>query len=336
MTMDKTVKKIDFHTHILPEELPDFGKQYGGERWPSIVRVDENNSHIMVQGKVFRKISSETWDPAKKIERMNLDGIDMQVLSPIPIGLCYWAPAEGAAAIARLQNEYIGDLVKKHPNRFIGLGTVPLQDVEAAIKEMDYCIHTIGLKGIELGTNVNGLGLDDPSFAPFFEKAENWNVPLFFHPYDMVGKERTAKSGLTYTVAMPIELALAAANFVMNGMFERFPKLKICLAHGGGAFPFILPRMEQGWHCFPDSRKTPNPPSHYAKYFYYDVLVYDPINVEYLTRLFGHERLFMGTDYPFAIQETPPGKSVLETDYLTQEQKEAIMGGNALRFLQDS
>ena len=150
---------------------------------------------------------------------------------------------------------------------------------------MDHRMHTLGLKGIEIGTNVNGLGLDDPSFASFFEKAENWNVPLFFHPYDMVGKERTAKSGLTYTVAMPMELALAAANFVMSGMFERFPKLKVCLAHGGGAFPFILPRLEQGWHCFPDSRKTPYPPSHYAKYFYYDVLVYDPINVEYLARL---------------------------------------------------
>jgi aminocarboxymuconate-semialdehyde decarboxylase len=331
--MDKTLKKVDFHTHILPDELPDFEKQYGGGRWPSIERVDEHNAHIMVQGKVFRKINSDTWDAAKKIERMDQDGIDIQVLSPIPIGLSYWAQAQGAAAISRYQNEYIADMVKKNPDRFIGLGTVPLQDPGAAIEEMDYCIHTLGLKGLELGTNVNGLGLEDSSFTSFFEKAEQWNVPLFFHPYDMIGKERTAKSGLTYTVAMPIELAVAAANFIMNGMFERFPKLKICLAHGGGAFPFILSRIEQGWHVFPESRKTPHPPSHYANYFYYDALVYDSINVEYLARLFGYERLLMGTDYPFAVQETPPGKSVLETNGLTKEQREAIMGGNALKFL---
>lgn len=332
--MDKTIKRIDFHTHILPEELPDFGRHCGGERWPSIVRVDENTSHIMVQGKIFRKINSDTWDPAKKIERMKLDGVDMQVLSPIPIGLCYWAPVQGAAEMARLQNEYISDLVKKYPSHFIGLGTVPLQDIDAAVLEMDYCIHKLGLKGIEIGSNVNGIGLDDPTFIPFFEMAERWNVPLFIHPYDMVGKERTAKAGLTYTVGMPMELALAAANFVMSGMFERFPKLKVCLAHGGGAFPFILPRIEQGWHVFPESRKTPHPPSHYAKNFYYDVLVYDPMNVDYLNRLVGHERLLMGTDYPFAIQETPPGKSVLETDSLSEEQKTAIMGGNAMKFLQ--
>ncbi|WP_134704385.1 amidohydrolase family protein [Ammoniphilus sp. YIM 78166] len=334
--MPKTIKRIDFHTHILPPELPDLGKRYGGERWPSIVRVNEQTAHIMVQGNVFRKIGSDTWDPAKKIERMQLDGVDMQVLSPIPIGLCYWAPVEGAREMARLQNEYNADLVRQHPTRFIGLGTVPLQNAEAAIEEMDYCMHKLGLKGIEIGSNVNGLGLEDPALSPFFEMAERWNVPLFIHPYDMVAKERTAKAGLTYTVAMPLELGLSAANFIMSGMFEKFPKLKVCLAHGGGALPFILPRMEQGWHVFPDTRKTPYPPSHYAKHFYYDVLVYDSMNVDYLNRLVGHERLLMGTDYPFAIQETPPGKSVLETESLTEEQKTAIMGGNAMEFLQIS
>ena len=327
------IKRIDFHTHIIPSNFPDFEKSFGGERWPRIVKVDENTANIMVQGKVFRKITRETWDPAKRLEIMELEGIDMQVLSPIPITLCYWAPIKGAIEFAKMQNEYIADVINQHPKHFLGLGTVPLQNVEASIIEMDRCIHQLKLSGLEIGTNINGISLDDPSFLPFLEKVEQWNVPLFIHPYEMIGNERTANDNLAITVGMPMELSLTAARLVWAGIFEKFPTIKICLAHGGGAFPYILPRIDQGWKSWPGLRKTEFPPSYYANKFYYDALVYDSVNTKYLIDLVGYERILMGSDYPFIIRETPPGKAIWETESVCSEHRDALFGCNALHFL---
>jgi len=332
--MSTNIKRIDFHTHIIPKDFPDFRDYYGVGRWPYIEEIDHDTANIMINGTIFRKITSEAWDPEKRLERMNRDGIDMEVLSPIPVTLCYSAPAKGAARLARIQNEFMAEVVKNNPNHFAGMGTVPLQDVELAVLEMDHCIHQLGLQGVMIGSNVGGFDLDNPNYLPFFEMAEQWDVPLFVHPYEMIGKERTAKYNLTYTVGMPIELALAAGNLLSGGILERFSKLKICLAHGGGALPFILPRMDKGWETWPNLQKTPHPPSYYAKMLYYDALVYDTVNIKYLLDLVGSERLMMGTDYPFLIQESPPGKSVFETIGLTKDEQAAILGGNANKFLQ--
>lgn len=331
--MGQTVKRVDFHTHIMPIDFPDFGKLFGGERWPSIERINDHTAQIMVQGNIFRKITKETWDPAKRLEQMALEGIDIQVLSPIPITLCYWAPLKGAVEFAKLQNDYMANIVKQHPDSFLGLGTVPLQDVEAAIEEMDRCVHQLKLSGLEIGTNINGMGLDDPCFLPFFEKAEQWNVPLFIHPYEMVGKERTANDNLAITVGMPMELSLAATRLIWAGIFDKFPNIKLCLAHGGGAFPYILPRIDTGWNAWPHLRKTEKPPSSYANKFYYDALVYDSVNTQYLIDLVGYERLIMGSDYPFVVREAPPGKTILEMESLSSEHKVALLGGNVLHFL---
>jgi len=328
-----TVKRIDFHTHIIPLEIPDFAKSFEGDRWPWIKRLDEETANIMVQGKVFRKISKDTWDPSKRIEKMQAEGIDLQVLSPIPVTLCYWAPIQGAVEFAKWQNNFIAHVVKEHPHHFLGLGTVPLQDVDAAILEMERCVHQLKLSGLEIGSNVNGKGLDDPCFLPFFEKASQWNVPLFIHPYEMIGTERTMNDNLSITVGMPMELALTATRLVWSGIFEKFPAIKICLAHGGGAFPYILPRVNTGWNSWPPLRKTENPPSFYANKFYYDVLVYDKVNTKYLIDLIGYENLLMGSDDPFIIRETPPGRAILELEDVSPEIKMAMLGGNALRFL---
>lgn len=332
--MSKKSARIDIHTHIIQRDFPDFTRLYGGGRWPYLEAIDDETANIMVNGNIFRKINREAWDPERRIQRMIREGVDMEVLSPIPITLCYWASNEGAAKLARIQNEYLADVVKKYPTRFAALGTVPLQDVELAILEMDYSVNKLGLNGIMIGSNVNGLNLDDPNYQPFFEMAEQWNVPLFIHPYDMVGKERHAKYGMTYTVGMPIELALSVGSLLLGGILEKFPDLKICLAHGGGALPFILPRMDKGWETWPNVQKIPHPPSYYAKKLYYDALVYEPENIKYLIRLAGHERLMMGTDYPFPVQETPPGKSILETNGLTSDEIDAMLGRNAQAFLQ--
>lgn len=325
--------RVDFHTHIIPESIPDFVEKYGGERWPTLEKTCSCGANIMVAGQVFREVTDQVWSPEKRIQDMDAEGVDIQVLSPIPVTFSYWADAEAAEEMSKIQNDFISDTVKQYPDRFIGLGTVPLQDVEVSIREMDRCMHELGLKGIEIGTNINGENLDAPAFSAFFEAAEKWEVPLFIHPWETLGKERMPRHNFMYTVGMPSETALAAASLINGGVMEKFPRLKICFAHGGGSFPYILSRLDQGWKVWPHLRKTTQPPSHYAKNFYFDSLNYDSLNLKYLIDQFGYEKIVMGSDYPFLLREIPPGKIVDETIELTEEQRQAILGRNALRFL---
>ncbi|TCP28995.1 aminocarboxymuconate-semialdehyde decarboxylase [Scopulibacillus darangshiensis] len=325
--------RVDFHTHIIPEDLPDFAKKYGQDQWPIMHRTCACGANIMVGGKVFREVTDQVWSPEKRIYDMDREGIDIQVLSPIPVTFSYWAPSDAALAMSRIQNDFISDTVRKNPNRFIGLGTVPLQDCQTAIKEMDRCVHELNLYGIEIGTNVNGDNLDSPELIEFFEMAEKWDVPLFIHPWETMAKDRTPRHNFMYTVGMPSETALAAASLIWSGIMERFPKLKVSFAHGGGSFPYILPRLDKGWEVWPHLRLTTHPPSHYARNFYFDSLNYDPLNIKYLIDRFGHDRIMLGSDYPFLLREIPPGKVIDSMSELTDEQKGFILGENAMRFL---
>jgi len=325
--------RVDFHTHIIPEDFPNFVEKFSGERWPVMQRTCTCGANIMVGGKVFREITDQCWDPARRISDMEREHVDVQVLSPIPVTFSYWAPPEQAALMAQIQNDFIAQTVRENPKRFIGLGTVPLQDTEFAIREMERCMNELDMKGIEIGTNVNGKNLDDPSLIDFFAAAEKMNVPLFVHPWETLGKDRITRHNLMYTVGMPSETALAAASLILGGVMEKFPDLKICFAHGGGSFPYILPRLDKGWKVWPHLRLIDKPPSHYAKSFYFDSLVNDPKIVQFLVDSFGHEKILMGSDYPFLLREIPPGNDVENTVSLTDEQKKAIMGENALRFL---
>lgn len=325
--------RVDFHTHIIPENIPNFVEKYGGGRWPTLEKTCSCGANIMVEGNVFREVTDQVWSPEKRIEDMDAEGVDIQVLSPIPVTFSYWAEPEAAEEMAKIQNDFIAETVKQYPDRFIGLGTVPLQDVEVSIREMDRCIHELGLKGIEIGTNINGENLDATAFTKFFEMAEKWDVPLFVHPWETLGKERMPRHNFMYTVGMPSETALAAASLINGGIMERFPNLKVCFAHGGGSFPYILSRLDQGWNVWPDLRTTSKPPSYYAKKFYFDSLNYDPLNLKFLIDCFGYEKIVMGSDYPFLLREIPPGKVIDDTVELTEEQRQAILGKNALDFL---
>lgn len=325
--------RIDFHTHIIPQNLPNFTKKYGGDRWPVLEQTCSCGANIMVGGKNFREVTDQVWDPEKRIKDMNREGVDMQVLSPIPVTFSYWAPSTEALEMAQVQNDFISEQVQGNPSKFLGLGTVPLQDVDLAIKEMDRCIHKLHLSGLEIGTNVNGNNLDSKELTQFFEMAEKWNVPLFIHPWETMARERTPRHNFMYTIGMPSETALAAASLIWSGVIERFPDLKICFSHGGGSFPYILPRLDQGWEVWPDLRLTTHPPSHYLDNLYFDALNYAPLNIQFLIDRFGHEKVMMGSDYPFLLKETPPGKVIDQMNALSSEQRRLMLGENALRFL---
>lgn len=331
--MAKKTLRVDFHTHIIPEDFPDLAAKYGDDRFPVLEHTCDCGAEIMIKGKSFRKITDQAWDLKRRIEDMDNEGIDIQVLSPIPVTLSYWAAPKAALELSKIQNDFIASVVEECPERFIGLGTVPLQDVNLAIEEMDRAIHELGLKGLQIGTNVNGLNLDDSAFIKFFEAAEKWDVPLFVHPWATLGGERMPRHNFMYMVGMPSETALAAGSIIMSGLLDKFPNLKICFAHGGGALPYLLPRMDKGWEVWPHIRQTEHPPSHYAKMLYYDSLVYDPVNLQYMIDRFGPERIIAGSDYPFLLREAPSGKVVDELGTLSEEEARLIHGENALRFL---
>lgn len=264
---------------------------------------------------------------------MNREGIDIQVLSPIPVTFSYWSDPEQGKEMAQFQNNFIASIIEEYPDRFMGLGTVPLQGVNLAIQEMERAVHDLGLKGIEIGSNVNGLNLDSEELTTFFEAAHNQDIPLFVHPWATVGKERMPRHNFMYSIGMPSETALAAGSIIMSGMLDKFPDLRICFAHGGGSLPYLLTRMDQAWSVWPHIRKTENPPSHYAKQLYYDSLVYDKTNLQFMIDRLGVEQIIAGSDYPFLLREAPSGKVVDELSELTDEQKAKIHGQNALSFL---
>ncbi|MDQ1003270.1 aminocarboxymuconate-semialdehyde decarboxylase [Neobacillus niacini] len=325
--------RVDFHTHIIPENFPDFSTKYQNDKWPILQPTCSCGANIMVAGKVFREVTNQVWSPEKRIIDMEKENVDLQVLSPIPVTFSYWAPIEEAEIMARFQNDFIAETVAQHPTKFIGLGTVPVQNVESAIRELDHCVHKLGLKGIEIGTNINGKNLDDESLTDFFAMCEKWNVPIFVHPWETLGSDRFTKHNLMYTVGMPSETALAASSLILGGVIDKFPGLKICFSHGGGSLPYILPRLDHGWNVWPHLQLTEQPPSFYAKKFFYDSIVNDPVNIKFLVEKFGAEQVIMGSDYPFLLRETPPGKIIDDTLSLTADQKRAMLGENALRFL---
>ena len=325
--------RVDFHTHILPEDLPNFVEKYGHNRWPVFEQKCSCGADIMVSNKLFRKVTNQVWDIEKRIADMDREGVDIQVISPVPVTFSYWAPTEQALELTKFQNDYIASVVKEKPERFIRLGSVPLQDAQVSIEEMRRCKFDLGLAGIEIGTNVNGENLDAEYLLPFFEAAEKWDVPLFIHPWETLAQDRTPRHNFLYTIGMPSETALAAASLIWGGVIEKFPKLKVCFAHGGGSFPYILPRLDKGWEVWPNLRKTKQPPSYYAENFYFDSLVYDSMNINYLIERFGYEKIIMGSDYPFLLREIDPGKTVDQTSDLTEEVRKAILGMNAMNFL---
>ncbi|MDP4171039.1 MAG: amidohydrolase family protein [Bacillota bacterium] len=325
--------RVDFHTHIIPENFPDFATKYKNDKWPLLQPTCSCGANIMIAGKVFREVTDQVWSPSKRISDMEKENVDLQVLSPIPVTFSYWAPTEEAVAMAKFQNDFIAETVAQNPTKFVGLGTVPLQNIESAIHELDRCVHELGLKGIEIGSNVNGKNLDDESLTDFFAMCEKWNVPIFVHPWETLGRDRLSSHNLMYTVGMPSETALAAASLILGGVIEKFPSLKICFSHGGGSLPYILPRLDHGWNVWPHLQLTENPPSYYAKKFFYDSIVNSPVNIKFLVGKFGAEQIIMGSDYPFLLREAPPGKIIDDTLTITEAQKRAMLGENALRFL---
>ena len=346
--------KIDLHTHILPHDWPDLDAKYG---YTGFVRLDHYRpccARMMIGDRFFREIGDNAWDPRRRLEECDRAGVSVQVLSTVPVMFSYWAkPADGLDLSRRL-NDHIAEVVRAHPVRFAGLGTIPLQDPALAARELERCMQELGLRGVEIGTHVDAnphvpnelRNLDDRSLDPVWQAAEESGAAIFVHPWDMVGKERMPKYWLPWLVGMPAETALAICSMIFGGVFERFPRLRVAFAHGGGAFPCTIGRIEHGFNVRPDLCATDNqtnPRSYLAQTdergaitparFYVDSLVHDPDTLRLLLKLFGMERIALGSDYPFPLGEAHPGELIESMPDFSPEEKTRLLSGSAREFL---
>ncbi|MEW6468823.1 MAG: amidohydrolase family protein [Bacteroidota bacterium] len=325
---------IDIHTHILPEHIPDWKKKFG---YGGFIQLEHHKPccarMLRDDGRFFREIEDNCWSPEKRISECDHHQVNVQVLSTVPVMFSYWAKARDAFELSRFLNDHIAGIVSRFPKRFIGLGTIPMQDAGLAVKELERC-QQIGMKGIQIGTNVNQKNLNEPEFADIFAACEKLGMAVFIHPWEMMGEKDMQKYWLPWLVGMPAETSRAICSMIFGGMFDRFPRLRVAFAHGGGSFPATIGRIEHGFNCRPDlvAIDNKNNPRNYLGRFWLDSLVHDEKMLEHIVGLFGANRIALGSDYPFPLGENVPG-SLIRGMNCSDQVKEKLLSGSALEWL---
>lgn len=325
---------IDIHTHIMPEQMPRWSQKFG---YGGFIHLDHHKAgcaRMMKDDKFFREVQANCWDPAVRAQECDEHQVEVQVLSTIPVLFSYWAKPYDTWALSQFLNDHIAGIVERYPKRFIGLGTLPMQSPDLAIKELERCMK-IGLVGVEIGSHVNEWNLSDENLFPIFQAAEALGAAIFVHPWDMMGKENMEKYWLPWLVGMPAETSLAICSMIFSGIFEKLPRLRVAFAHGGGSFPATIGRVQHGFDVRPDLCAVDNnvPPMEYLGKFWLDSLVHSPDMLHYIIKLMGANRVALGTDYPFPLGELEPGQ-LIRTAGLEKDIEAQLLHGAALEWMQ--
>jgi aminocarboxymuconate-semialdehyde decarboxylase len=325
---------IDIHTHILPENIPDFKSRFG---YGGFIHLDHHKpgcARMMMDDRFFREVRCNCWDPKTRIEECNGQGVHVQVLSTVPVMFAYWAQAHHTHTLSQFLNDHIAGIIETHPTRFVGLGTLPLQAPDLAVKELERC-KAIGMKGVQIGSHVNDWNLNAPELFPVFQACQELDMAVFVHPWDMMGQEKMSRYWLPWLVGMPAETSLAICSMIFGGVFERLPELRVAFAHGGGSFPATIGRIQHGFDVRPDLCAIDNdrPPTDYLGRFWLDSLVHAPEMLDLIVNQVGADRVVLGTDYPFPLGELEPAKLIRGMGY-DDKTTAQLLHGSALSWLQ--
>jgi aminocarboxymuconate-semialdehyde decarboxylase len=324
---------IDIHTHFFPESWPDLAARYGTPDWPSIKHTGPGKADIMLGDRMFRHVTSACWDVNVRLENMDRNGIDMQIISATPVLFAYARKAEQALDCARLFNDVALEMCQRSKGRLKSLCQVPLQDIDASCAELDRCMRD-GHLGVQIGNHVGEKNLDDPGIVKFLQHCAAVGAAVFVHPWDMLARERMPNYMLPWTVGMPTETYLSLASMILSGAFDHLPSnLRICFAHGGGSFAFLLGRLENAWKNHEGARGVSQfTPSHYLDRLSVDSAVFEQRTLQFLVSVMGGDRVLLGSDYPYPLGELRAGTLIRESQF-SQEVKKNLLGENAVKFL---
>jgi len=324
--------RVDIHCHYLNAEVAARVAHFNpGQYEPSVRYANALTREVNVRQ--MKERAAKLTDIALRLKDMDRMGIDIQAVSPAPNQTYYWTDPGVGAELARGVNERIAQIVAQHPDRFVGLGTVPLQSVDLAVQELTHCVKTLGLRGVEVNPSVNGLDLSDKqlNLERFFAKVQALDVLIFMHPIGFTQGERLMDHYFNNVIGNPLETTVAASHLIFDGVMERYPRLKVVLPHGGGYLAHYWARMDHAWRARPDCRTVlKRKPSHSLEQFYFDSITFDRGMLRQLVERFGADHVLLGTDYPYDMGMEHP---VEFTDFLPAAQKKKIQGGNAARLL---
>ena len=328
---------IDVHSHVSPLSFPAAPNDKVASRWPCMQCQSSIEGTLMIGETPFRKLDARSWDVARRIEDMDRDGVDVQVLSPMPELLSYWLDVDDAHIVCDATNHLIASMVSAAPSHFRGLGSVPLQDPHVAARMVSRLKAEFGLVGIEIGSNINGKLLGGSEFDPFWEAAEAEGMAVFIHAlHPIAAKTLPADVGFTGFALFPVDTGMTAAAIIMAGVLTRFPRLRVAFSHGGGTLGAMLGRLQLGWlgtNGF--EGKSTIGPIEQARQFFYDTNVYDPDYLTYLATQMAPGQVFAGTDYPYMIMQTDPARWIRSIG-LPTEAEDSICSGAAARFLAET
>lgn len=324
---------IDVHCHAHVPAADDLAQKAFDPAAEPMIRFATSQTRT-VNKQQMQTLMPKLTRTAERLADMDRLGIDLQVVSPSPFQLFYWAEPDLGSRLSRIVNDGIAALAAQEPSRFLPFGTVPLQHPELALREMERIVRDHGFRGIEIGTSVEGTELSDPRFARFFARAEELGLVLFLHPNGFSHGQRLSRHYFINLIGNPLDTTVALSHLIFDGVLDRHPRLKICAAHGGGYLPAYAARMDHGWAARPDCRGTmAGPPSDRLRQIWLDTVVFSPRQLEHLIAEFGADRIVLGTDYPYDMAEPDPVAFLRRAEGLTAEQEAAILGSNAARLL---
>lgn len=321
------------HSHIIPAKLPRFAEKFGYGDFIYLAQREDGAADMMKGDKYFRTIQPNCWDAELRISEYKKSQTQVQVVCTIPVMFSYWAKGKDCLELSQFLNDHLIQLANDYPKHYVALGTVPMQDTDLAIQELER-IHALGMPGIQIGSNINDMNLSEPQFFPIFEACERLGLAVMIHPWNMMGMESMRKYWLPWLVGMPAETSRAACSLIFGGVHERLPNLRVCYSHAGGSFIGTIGRIEHGYNCRPDLVAIDNDhnPRKYLGKFWVDCITHDEKALRYILEHQGSNRVCLGSDYPFPLGDLTIGEFIEKGDF-TDEEKQDIFCNSTLEWL---